>query len=395
MARSRISSEIFNVPYSHIVYSTVVYAILLLCTLAIARVIHLSFRRFTSRPIQLSAFPQLLLAIKTPSVILVSLALILPTLEYSGVSVILRGFLSPITDIVSTILLAVIVVKIIDAIVERTLIQARDKGSAGSLSIISLGRRGIRLFIIFLAILAVLASIGFDLTTGLAALGIGGIAIALGSAKAIEHFVGSVTVVADQIVRIGDLCRFGTTLGTVEDIGIRSTRLRTLDRTQVIIPNGVFSSIEIENLTNRDMYLFRHQIHLAPRTSHQQIIFCLEEFRNLLAQEETVDPDPARVRLLSFLNSQPGIEIFAYIHAIDWNDFLKHQENLLLRVMAVIGNSGTQIAMPSQQNYSSGPQNDPCPALNTGDPEAPEDAPGMRSEVATPVQLPLFDAVPR
>jgi MscS family membrane protein len=273
---------------------------------------------------------------------------ILPTLEASGVSVVLRGYLSPIIDILIWISLARVALAIVDGVAASAIARAQVHGHHGSVSFLQLGLRAAKVFVVFIAILFTLSAIGVDLTAGLAALGIGGIAIALGSQKTIEHFVGSLTVVADRVVRIGDFCRFGTLLGTVEDIGIRSTRIRTLDRTLVTVPNGVFSSAEIENYTSRDKFLFRHRIALAPNSSRDQIIFCLEAIREILAKEPQVDPDPARARLIDLLNSTPRIEVFAYVLAADHNEFLMHQENLILRILREIENSGTWVAGPLQ-----------------------------------------------
>src|SRR5581483_6628237 len=106
-----------------------------------------------------------------------------------------------------------------------------------------LGRRAVKVFIAILAAIAALQNFGFNVTGILAGLGVGGLAVALAAQKTVENLFGSVSLVADQPVRVGDVCRFGDTVGTVEDIGLRSTRVRTVDRTLVTVPNAQFSTL--------------------------------------------------------------------------------------------------------------------------------------------------------
>ena len=205
--------------------------------------------------------------------------------------------------------------------------------------------------IVVLGIIAILGTIGFDVTTGLAALGIGGIALALGAQKTIENFVGSVTLIADQPIRVGDFCSVGGTTGTVEQIGMRSTRLRTGERTVVTIPNGEFSSTRIENFAHRDRFLFTTILDLRTDTSPDQIRYLLVELRTLLYAHQMVSPDPARVRFIGIAASSLQIEIYAYIQTLAYDAFLEIREDLLLRIMDIVAASGSDFAFPSQTIY--------------------------------------------
>ncbi|MFZ3584620.1 mechanosensitive ion channel family protein [Loktanella sp. DJP18] len=351
--------RVFSIRLGQIIYAAGAMALLVGISSLLLQTMWRIFDRIASRHGHQALLATLKAAHKPIGMILAA-ALILPTLEASGVSVVLRGYLSPVIDILIWISLALVALALVDGIAAGIIGRAQARGQQGSVSFLQLGLRAAKIAVVFTAILFTLSALGVDLTAGLAALGIGGIAIALGSQKTIEHFVGSLTVVADGVVRIGDFCRFGTLLGTVEDIGIRSTRIRTLERTLVTVPNGVFSSSEIENYTSRDKFLFRHWIALNPKSTREQIIYCLEAIRETLADEPQVDPDPARVRLVDMLNATPRIEVFAYVLAADQNDFLMHQENLILRIMSDIENSGTWIGAPMQDlRISSTPPQSP------------------------------------
>nr|WP_261871018.1 mechanosensitive ion channel family protein [Psychrobacter sp. JCM 18901] len=187
----------------------------------------------------------------------VIMALILSeVMVYAGVSVTLREPVNRFTDIASWLALTWLLLRVIDAIFTRAVNLSYKKNYTERVSILGLLRKVVKALLLIFAVIVIFGNLGFDLTTGIAALGVGGLALALGAQKTIENLVGSVVVVADSPVRIGDYCKFGTYEGTVIDIGIRSSRVRTLSRTIVTVPNGDFSSMQIENFTSRDMFRF-------------------------------------------------------------------------------------------------------------------------------------------
>ena len=185
------------------------------------------------------------------------------------------------------------------------------------------------------------------MTTGVAALGLGGLAIALGAQKTIENLVGSLTVIIDQPVRVGDFCKVGDMVGTVEDIGMRSTRVRTNARTVVTIPNGHFASQQIENYSRRDRFLFDPVIGVTYDVSAARMRAVLEAIRKLLNDDDNVI-DGARVRFVGFNASSLDIEIFAYIRTFDYAQFLGMREAVLLKIMDTIAAEGASIAYPTQ-----------------------------------------------
>ena len=158
------------------------------------------------------------------------------------------------------------------------------------MSVVVLLRRTAKIVLFLLATVAVLDTLGVDVTTGIAALGIGGIALALGAQKAVENLIGSLNVIADRPVQVGDFCRAGDIVGTVEDIGMRSTRIRTNERTLVTIPNGDFSSREIENFAKRDRFLFNPTIGVEYGISAGQLRRAVEIIEQILRDHlETLD----------------------------------------------------------------------------------------------------------
>jgi MscS family membrane protein len=194
--------------------------------------------------------------------------------------------------------------------------------------------------------------VGFNVTGLLAGLGVGGLAVALAAQKSIANLFGGVSLVADQPIRVGDFCKFGENkMGTVEEIGIRSTRVRTLDRTLVTIPNSEFSEMQLENFGARDRIRMYANLGLRYETSPDQLRHVLAELRKLLAAHPQISEAPARVRFVGFGAHSLDLELFAYVPTSDWNEFLKVREDVFLRVMDVVRESGTGFAFPSQTLY--------------------------------------------
>lgn len=213
--------------------------------------------------------------------------------------------------------------------------------------------------LIVAGLLLILKQLGFELTTAVAGLSIGGIAIAFAAQKTIENLFGTVMVITDQPIRVGDFCLAGNIEGTVESIGLRSTRIRTLNRTLVTIPNGQFSAMSIENLAHRDKFLFRHKFGLRYETTAEQLQHVLEEIRKMLSQYPGVEPKTHRTRFVRFGDFSLDIDVLAYVLTTDWEGFLAAQEDLLIRLMSIIETSGTSFAFPSQTMYIT---NDPVGA---------------------------------
>lgn len=200
--------------------------------------------------------------------------------------------------------------------------------------------------------------LGADVIPLLAGLGVGGLAVALAAQRTVANFIGSLILFANRPVRVGDFCRYGEDpspgwlrIGTVEEIGLISTRLRGIDRTITTIPNAEFSNMHIVNLTKRDRRLLRTTLQLRYETTPEQMRYVLAKLRELLLGHPMVIPDPARVRFVSYGTYSKDVDIFAYLRCVDQNDFLAIQEDILLRMEDIISAAGTGFAFPSQTTY--------------------------------------------
>jgi MscS family membrane protein len=231
-------------------------------------------------------------------------------------------------------------IDVMSARAQRRFLQYRQ---LGAISMIPLGRRVLKITVALLAFVAALQNFGFNVTGLAAGLGIGGLAIALAAQKTVENLFGGVTLIADQPVRVGDYCRFGDAEGIVEDIGLRSTRIRTLDRTIVTVPNAQFSAMALENLSRRDRILVRQTLLLKNETGAVRVRQILESLRAMLAAQPKVEEESARARLVRISPQGTEIELFAYVLTTSVSEFIEHREQILLGALEAMGGAATTV----------------------------------------------------
>jgi len=234
---------------------------------------------------------------------------------------------------------------------EHYLINSRRRQLRGSASVLRLFRRLIDGLLLFAGLLFILYHFDINVTAALAGLGVGGIAVALAAQKTLENVIGGVSLIADDALRVGDFLNLGDVQGTVEDVGLRSTRIRTLDRTLVSLPNGQIATMRLETVSARDKFWFHPVIGLRYETTPIQLRSILVRIRDLLRNHPNVYPASLRVRFIRFGPSSLDVDIFAYAAADDWGNFLEIQEELLFGIIDIIHKAGTGIAFPSQTLY--------------------------------------------
>lgn len=202
-------------------------------------------------------------------------------------------------------------------------------------------------------VVAGVRDVGLDVIPLLAGLGVGGLAVALAAQRAVANFIGSMILFINKPVRVGDFCRYGDQIGTVEAIGLYSTRIRSLERTIVTVPNAEFSEMKLDNFAARDQRLLKTVLQLRYETRPEQMRYILVKLRELLLGHPMVSPDPARVRFVNFGAYSKDVEIFAYVLTADHNEYLGIKEDLLLRMEDIVNDAGSGFAFPSQTAYLS------------------------------------------
>ena len=262
------------------------------------------------------------------------------------------------TEFISSLLSALFIVavtwlllrvtNVLSSVVEERLV---GRGEVGAMGLVPPGRKFVKAIVVIFAFVAILNTFGFNVATLLAGLGVGGIAVALAAQRTIENLFGGVMLYTDRPVSVGDFCRFGDKLGTIEEIGIRSTRIRTLDHTVITVPNAKFSNMELDNITARERIRLLAVVTVRYETTPDQLRYILVEIRKLLYSHERVISDTPRVRFINFGAYSLDIEVVTYINTTDWAEFLGIREDIFLRIMDIIKASGTGFAFPSQTLY--------------------------------------------
>ena len=215
-----------------------------------------------------------------------------------------------------------------------------------AVSMLDLGCRVAKVLIVALGLLGLLQNLGFNVSGIVAGLGLGGVALAFAAQKTVENLFGGVSLSLDQPIRVGDFCRYGSGMGTVEDVGLRSTRIRTLERTVVSVPNGQLAAIEIENFADRDRFRLFATIGVRYETSPDQVRRLVGSIRELLAAHPKVVQDPLRVRFVGFGPSSLDIEIHTYVETRDVEEFYAVREELFLGIMDLVAESRDRLRLP-------------------------------------------------
>lgn len=222
------------------------------------------------------------------------------------------------------------------------------KTRPASRSLLLLASRVVKVVLVAIALIAFLGSLGVPIASLVAGLGIGGIALAFGAQKTVENLFGTFSIGVDQPLREGDFVRVGDLLGTVEAIGLRSTRIRTLDRTIVSLPNGKLSEDRIETFGLRDRCRFTATIGVVYGTTEAQMREVLAGFEKVLRDHPAIWPDAVVVKFLGFGQSSLDIEIIAWFVTNDFNQFRAWREEVLLAFMGVVERAGTSFAFPTR-----------------------------------------------
>ncbi len=287
---------------------------------------------------------QLQKAYSSPVTLLVWTLLVRGSSSLVGHSVVLRAIEE--TRTVQVIALTWFLMRTIDLVAQRVGTQLDRKGLSGSRVLLAPACRVIKFLALVAALLLWLDNAGYKVTTLLAGVSIGGVAVALASQKSLENIFGAVTLFTARPIKVGDFCRFGNEMGTVEDIGLRATRIRTLNRTVITVANAEFAGLHLENFSDRDRYWYHPTLQLRYETTPDQVRYILIEIRKILYAHPKVLTDPLHVRFTRFGPNSLDIDVFCYIGVTNYTESLEVAEDLNLRIMDIIHAAGSEFAFP-------------------------------------------------
>ncbi|MEW5853256.1 MAG: mechanosensitive ion channel family protein [Myxococcota bacterium] len=211
--------------------------------------------------------------------------------------------------------------------------------------------RFLKVVVVILTVVSVIQGLGYPVTSLVAGLGLGGLVVALAAQKTLENFFGSISLGVDQPFRPGDFVKIDDFLGTVEVVGLRSTRVRTLDRTLITIPNGKLADMRTENFSVRDRIRLSTILGLTYGTTAEQLRAILTDVEALLRAHPLLHQDDLTVRFRALGAYSLDVEVMAWFKTTDFNAFMRIREEVLLGFMEIVARHGSSFAFPTQTNH--------------------------------------------
>jgi MscS family membrane protein len=314
--------------------------------LALARLTRRALRRVTSR--SSSRIDDVIVAkTRGPLMFAWAIALLRLSIPWLGLDAAVVDFSGEVLHTGLLIVLLWSLARGVDVAREAIAASPWAEAQPASRALIRLGARIAKLAVLAAAAVMLLAQMGYPVASLLAGLGIGGIALALAAQKTVENLFGAFSLGVDRPFREGDFVRVEDFVGTVEAIGIRSTRFRTLDRTLITIPNGKLSEIRLESFSARDRIRLACTVGLVYETTAAQMREVLAGLERVLREHPKIWTEVIVVRFAELAESSLNIEVMAWFETTDWNEFQLIRQEVLLRFMEVVERAGTGFAFPT------------------------------------------------
>ena len=250
------------------------------------------------------------------------------------------------------VLIALVLRRSIALLFDRTRIQLLRSGRAHPASMLLLGERLLKVLLTIAAAFAILTLAGVDTKTAMAGLGIGGIAVAFGAQKTIENLLGAILLISDKAISVGDFCSISDRMGTIEDITLRSVRMRTLEQTVLSIPAGSLSQANIENFRSRTKMPMIVTIRLQYSATQAQISSIRDAIYKLITEDVRAEGGTARVNITDFGQWAIELQIWSYLLTADIQKFNAIRQDLLLQIAQIVEGAGCRFALPSQTIYT-------------------------------------------
>jgi MscS family membrane protein len=237
---------------------------------------------------------------------------------------------------------------LVSVIAQMVRLSHWGRTASSAKSLVPLASRVTKVIVLAMGAVALLSLLGYPVASLVAGLGLGGLAFALAAQKTVENLFGAFSIGVDQPFREGDFVKVEDFVGTVEAIGLRSTRFRTLDRTIVTLPNGKLADMRLESFAVRDRMRLATVIGLVYDTTAAQMKEVLEGFERVLRSHPKIWPDAVTVRFANFGPSSLDIEVMAWFQVPEWSDFQVARQEVLLQFMEVVEKAGSSFAFPTR-----------------------------------------------
>ena len=212
-------------------------------------------------------------------------------------------------------------------------------------------RKSLRVFIVVMAVLMLVQNLGYSISGLLASLGIGGLAVALAAKDSLSNIFGSLMILLDRPFTLGDWVKVGDMEGTIEEVGFRSTRIRTFAKTQITIPNSTLMNISIDNFSRMPKRRIKMTVGITYATTPAKMRQAVADIKLMLRNHPAIDQDFFLVNFTDFGPSSLDIMVYCFTSSTVWNEYLDAREDVCLKIMETLENLGLEIAFPSRSVY--------------------------------------------
>lgn len=241
--------------------------------------------------------------------------------------------------------------KIIDIIAYYLYAEAKKTESTLDDQLVPLLVKSLRILVVTVGILFILQNFGYNVTSLLAGLGIGGLAFALAAQNTVSNLFGSITIFSDKPFQLGDWIQVGDIEGTVEDVGFRTTRVRRFDQALVTVPNSQFINTGVVNYSAMKKRRITFNIGVTYRTSASKINEVIAGIKRIIEDDNKFDHSFSMVNFTDFGAHSLNIFIYCFTCTTDWAEALMVKEEFNLKIMQLLEELGVEIAFPSQTIY--------------------------------------------
>jgi MscS family membrane protein len=210
----------------------------------------------------------------------------------------------------------------------------------------------LKIFIISIGIIALLQDWGINVTGFLASLGLGGLAFALAAKDTAANIFGGIAILTDNIFKIGEWVKIGSVEGIVEDIGMRTTKIRAFDKRLVIVPNATIANSAVENFSRRDKRRIMMRIGIVYDTPIDTIKKIVEDIREMLLNHPDIAKDESLLIYFDqFEDSALSIFCYFFTNTAVWQEYLRIREDINLKIKEIVEKNGSAFAFPSNSIY--------------------------------------------
>ncbi len=239
----------------------------------------------------------------------------------------------------------------VDILEQTTARWAKRTGSPLDEHLLPFIRKTTRSFIVVLAIVLIIQNLGYSISGLLASLGIGGLAVALAAKDTLSNIFGSIMILLDRPFRVGDWVKTGDLEGVVEEIGFRSTKIRTFAKTMITVPNNIIATTAVNNFSRMPKRRIKMTVGVSYNSSPQQMRDAVSAIRSMLEQHPAINQDFMLVNFTAFSASTLDILVYCFTSTTNWGEYLQAREDVCLKIMDIVADLNMELAFPSQSLY--------------------------------------------